>query len=114
MPRRISGCAREGKWFTLGSFLAHFYFFKKIGTSAAYNHVPAQRIILATVVHFFCVLNHFLVLFENLIPLHIPIFIVIVKERKTHKHTHICICVNIFGNDVRDWTIILIQVTLVC
>lgn len=29
MPRRTSGCTHEGKWFSLGSFLAHFHFLKK-------------------------------------------------------------------------------------
>jgi hypothetical protein len=40
-------------------------FSKEIGTSAAYDRVPAQRIALVIVVYFFSVLNFFLVLFEN-------------------------------------------------
>lgn len=72
-------------------------FLKEMGSSAAYSRVLAQRTILVTVVHFFCVLNHFVVLFENLIPLHIPFllynqcWIVSDSKRKKDTHTHLCI-----------------------
>jgi hypothetical protein len=76
MPRRISGCTHEGKWFTLGSFLAHFRFLNRnqcciklcISTK---NSTGYSCVILLCFEFLFSSVWKL-----NWIPLHIPVFIV--------------------------------------
>jgi hypothetical protein len=128
MPRRISGCTHEGKWFTLGSFLAHFHFLNRNqcciqSCTSTKNSTGYSCVILLCFEFLFSSVWKL-----NLILLHIPVLLYhqcwIVsdskRKRKTHTHTlslslslSLYIYIYIYGNDVWEWTIILIQVTLV-